>query len=217
MTAAAKLRGAARLAGGRGLFRRGGPPGRHHMTEEELARDGSYRWSLAMRGVAALAFGVVALVWPRVTVVVLALVFGAFAFVDGAGMLISVARGRIAARRRNSVLVAGVLGVVAGALALVWPGLTALILAVLIGSWAVLTGLLQVWSAVRQGRHWLVGLIGGLSMAAGILILLRPVLGVVAMARVIGAYAVITGVIMLVELARLVRIQPSLPWRSAGS
>jgi uncharacterized membrane protein HdeD (DUF308 family) len=210
MTAAAKLRGAARFGGGRSLFR-GGGPGRHSATDKELARDGSYRRSLAVRGAASLAFGIVALVWPRVTVVVLALVFGAFALVDGAGMLISVARGRVSGRRRNSILVAGVLSVVAGGLALVWPGLTALILAVLIGSWAVITGLLQVWSSVRQGRHWLVGLIGGLSMAAGILILLRPVLGAVAMARVIGAYAVVTGVIMLVELARLVRIQPSLP------
>lgn len=216
MTAAAKLRGALRFGGGRNRPRPGGN-GRHHPTEEEVARDSSYRSSVALRGLAALAFGIVALVWPRVTVVVLALVFGAFAFVDGAGILISVARGRVSERRRNSMLVAGVLGVVAGGLALVWPGVTALILAVLIGSWAVLTGVLQVWSAVRQGRHWLVGVIGGLSIAAGILILLRPVLGAVAIARVIGAYAVITGLIMLVELARLMRINPSLPWRTGQS
>jgi uncharacterized membrane protein HdeD (DUF308 family) len=216
MTAAAKLRSAARFGGGRSLFGRGGN-GRRHTTEEEVARDSSYRWSVALRGLAALAFGIVALVWPRVTVVVLALVFGAFALVDGAGMLISVARGRVSEGRRNSMLVAGVLGVVAGGLALVWPGVTALILAVLIGSWAVITGLLQVWSAVRQGRHWLVGVIGGLSIAAGILILLRPVLGAVAISRVIGAYAVITGLIMLVELARLIRINPSLPWRTGQS
>src|SRR5689334_9213192 len=93
---------------------------------------------LAVRGVLALIFGVLVLVWPDITVLALAIAFAAYVIVDGIGMVASgIGDGH---RARWAYVVAGVLGILAGILAALLPGVTALVLVLLVGAWAVVTG-----------------------------------------------------------------------------
>lgn len=160
---------------------------------------------LVVRGVAAIAFGVLSIVWPQVTIFALALLFGAYAFVDGVSNLITFVRRRGAEGRRFVYLIAGIVGVVVGGLTLVWPGPTALVLVALIGAWAIFTGLLNLWTASRPRGQWLVALIGALALVAGVFVLLRPDVGAIVIARVIGVYAIVAGALMLVEAWRVRR------------
>lgn len=161
---------------------------------------------LALRGVLALLFGVLALVWPGVTVLALALLFAAYAVVDGIGMVVSgLSRGDRG--RRWSYVLAGVVGIVAGLLAALWPAVTALALVLLAGVWAIVTGVLEIVAAVRLRREltgeWVPALLGALSVVAGVLILVRPDLGALALATVLGVYALLAGVVLLVAAWRV--------------
>jgi uncharacterized membrane protein HdeD (DUF308 family) len=160
---------------------------------------------LAIRGTAAIVFGILAVIWPGVTVLALAILFGAYALVDGVGMLIASVRRRADRRQRTAYLLSGLLGLAAGLVTLFWPGITALALVVLIGVWAVVTGVLDIWAAARRRRQWLVAVVGVLSILAGLLVLVRPDVGALAIAQVIGIYAIVSGVLMLAQTWRLRR------------
>jgi uncharacterized membrane protein HdeD (DUF308 family) len=134
-------------------------------------------------------------------VLVLALVFAAYAVTDGIGMVaggLGVGGDR---RRRWTYVLAGALGIIAGVVAALWPQATALVLVLLVGAWAVVTGALQVAAAVRlrRGRPgpWVLGLSGVISLIAGVLILARPDIGALAFATVLGIYALFAGVALL--------------------
>jgi uncharacterized membrane protein HdeD (DUF308 family) len=169
--------------------------------------DRRYRIWLAVRGVAAIIFGILAVIWPGLTIVALALLFGVFALVDGVSMLIDAFRGRRSGGQRTAYAIGGVLGIGAGLLTMLWPGITALVLVTLIGAWAFVTGVLDIWAAAAAPARpgWLLVLVGILSLIAGALIVIRPAVGAIAIARVIGFYAIITGVLMLIEMWRLSR------------
>jgi uncharacterized membrane protein HdeD (DUF308 family) len=152
---------------------------------------------LALRGVLAIVFGVLALFWPGVTALALAIVFGVYAIVDGVGTLFAAFRRPGDVGQRVVRAVAGLLGIGFGIAALVWPGITATILAIVIGVWALLTGAMDIWVAIQVSGQWLLGIVGAVSVIAGILILLRPAAGAVAIAWVIGLYAIVAGVLML--------------------
>lgn len=164
-----------------------------------------YGWLLALRGLLAIAFGLAALAWPGITLVTIALLFGAYALVDGVGSLISFFRRRVPERYRAAHLVAGVAAVGAGVLTLLWPAITALALTLLIGAWAVVIGVLDIVAATSGRGEWWVGLIGALTIAAGMLVLLRPAVSALFIAQVIGVYAIIIGVLRLVETWQLHR------------
>ena len=100
---------------------------------------------MALRGLAAVIFGLLALVWPEITVLALVLVFGAYAFVDGVFALVAAVRGRqLAGGSRAWLVLEGLLGIGAGIVAVVWPDITALALLWVIAFWAVLTGVLEI-------------------------------------------------------------------------
>ena len=153
---------------------------------------------LAVRGVLALIFGVLVLVWPGLTVFALAIAFAAYVIVDGIGMLASgTGHGH---RARWAYVAAGVLGILAGILAALLPGLTALFLVLLAGAWAVVTGVLEVAAAFRHSpgaRRWTSALVGVISVLAGVFILARPGVGALALATVLGIYALLAGVSLL--------------------
>ncbi len=152
---------------------------------------------LALRGVLAIVFGIIALIWPGLTALALAVVFGVYAIVDGAGWLAASFRRPGDTGQRTIRGIAGVLGIALGLAALVWPGHTAMVLAIIVGVWAVVTGAIGVWLATQLHGQWLIGVVGALSVVAGLLILLRPAAGAVALAWVIGVYAIVAGVLML--------------------
>lgn len=176
-------------------------------------------WLLGARGMAAVVFGVLTLLWPQLTVLALAWVFGAYALVDGV-MLLSTAWRQCRHERRPAVAcaAAGMLGVVAGLVAALWPGLTALALLIVAGAWAIVTGCLELWVATRmrhQLRHaWWWRASAAVSVAAGALLWLRPDAGAVAIALVLGVYALIAGGLWLAAAWREYRTRTGRGTRS---
>jgi uncharacterized membrane protein HdeD (DUF308 family) len=170
-----------------------------------IAIIGSWR-ALAGRGVVAILFGVLALVWPGITLHALVLLFGAFALVDGAMM---VAAGLTGARdpqgRHLPLVLQGLLGVAVGIVTFVWPGITALALLLLIAAWAFMTGTLAVGAAIRLRRvienEWLLAASGGLSVLFAVALVVSPRSGALAVTWLIGIYALVYGV-FLVGLSR---------------
>jgi uncharacterized membrane protein HdeD (DUF308 family) len=162
-------------------------------------------WPLVLRGVAAIVFGVVAVVWPGITLAALAILFGAYVVVEGVLTLASAFGERIDAGQRVARVLVGLLSLAAGVAALVWPGVTALVLVLLIGVWALVTGAVDIVAASRAPAHWGLVVLGVLAMVAGALILVRPDAGAFAVAVVIGFFAIMAGVMRLMEAWRLHR------------
>ena len=162
-------------------------------------------WLLALRGIAAVIFGVLAFIWPGMTLAVLVILWGAYALVDGVLGIGSAIRGDT--EHRVALLVEGIVSVLAGIAAFVWPGLTALVLLYIIAIWAVVTGVLEIVAAVRLRRvianEW--GLIVGgvISVLFGIFLVVAPGAGAVAVVWAIGAYAIFYGIMLLVLAWRL--------------
>jgi uncharacterized membrane protein HdeD (DUF308 family) len=161
---------------------------------------------LLVRAVLAVALGLVALIWPGITLVILAWAFGIYAAIDGITQIIDGIRRRTQPRWWLSLLL-GLLGLVAGAVALVWPGMTAIVLAILVGAWAVVTGVGEVFAAVRQlrseRRGGLLLLAGVLSVVAGVLILVWPVPGAIVLALLIGWFSMLYGIVLAVLAMQL--------------
>ncbi|EXG82160.1 HdeD family acid-resistance protein [Cryptosporangium arvum] len=175
-------------------------------------------WAVALRGVAAVLFGVLALVWPEITVFALVIAFGAYALVDGVFTLITAfgdqtgersgdRDGRRTPGRRAWLLARGIAGVLAGVIALIWPGITALALLWVIAVWAVVTGLLEIVAAFHlrkeMRREWLLALSGALSVLFGVLLIVWPTAGVLTLVVLIGVAAIAFGVTLLMLGLRL--------------
>ncbi len=164
---------------------------------------------LLVRGVFALLFGVIAVIWPGITAVALAILFGAYVLVDAVGLIMDAIRLRELPHRLVYGLL-GVVGVLAALAAFVWPEITAAVLATVVGAWALIGGVLTIVAAIRFRRairgEFFLGVAGALSAAAGLLILFRPDAGARAIALVIGVYALIAGVLLVLFALRLRRI-----------
>jgi uncharacterized membrane protein HdeD (DUF308 family) len=171
---------------------------------EPLSR---YWWVLLMRGVFALLFGLLAIIWPEITVLVLVLLFGAYVLVDGLSALASAFVGGRSAGRRTWLIVEGVLGVLFGLVTLIWPDVTTLVLLWLIAAWALVTGFVEILLAVRLRQEirgeWLLGLSGALSILFGLLLAFWPATGAVALVVLIGVFAVIYGIVLIALSLRL--------------
>lgn len=170
-------------------------------------------WALALRGLAAILFGVLAFAWPGITLFVLVLFFGAYMLVDGIFAIVAAVRAAGEEDRWWLLLIQGVLGVLAGLVAFFWPGLTALALLYFIAAWAIVTGIMEIVAAIRLRQEiegeWALGLSGLLSVIFGILLVVLPApAGLLSLVWLIGAYAVATGVLLLI-LAFRVRSEAS--------
>jgi uncharacterized membrane protein HdeD (DUF308 family) len=166
-------------------------------------------WAIALRGVAAILFGIMAFAVPGLTLAALIFLFGAYALVDGVLNIIAAIRGRHAGRPAWVLLFEGVVSVAAGLVAFFMPGVTALALLYLIVVWAVITGVLEIVVAVRlrqriQGEWWL-ALSGVLSVILGVLIVMAPGAGALALVLWIGAYAIVFGALLVALAFRLRR------------
>jgi uncharacterized membrane protein HdeD (DUF308 family) len=183
------------------------------MTREEMIRDGIAMglvdrwWSLAVRGLFAIAFGVLAFALPGGTLFALVILFGCYAIVDGAFTLVAGVKSRRQRRSWGLPVAQGLLGIVAGAVALAWPGITALALLYVIAAWAVVTGMLEIWAAISLRKQiegeWLLGLTGVLSILLGAAMFAYPGAGALAVVWWIGAYAIAFGVLMIALAFRL--------------
>lgn len=164
-------------------------------------------WKLiAARGLLGLLVGIVALWAPLSTMTAIVWIFGAYALLDGVTSLVSVASGR-GARPWWMLAAEGLVGVAAGIIAFLWPGITALALVYLVAVWAVGTGLLEVVAAVRLREmirgEWLLGLSGMLSIGLGVLLALEPGVGAVVLVWWLGLYAIVFGGLLVALSLRL--------------
>lgn len=162
-------------------------------------------WALALRGVAAVIFGILALVLPEVTLLTLILFYGAYAVIDGVFALTAAIRG---SGNRGLLLVEGILGIAAGLIAFVWPDITALVLLYIIAFWAIVTGVLRIVMAVSLRREidneWILVASGALSVVFGLLLAVLPGVGLLSLTWLIGFWALVLGV-ALIALAFRVR------------
>lgn len=163
---------------------------------------------LALSGMAAIAYGVLALVWPNLTFVAFLALFGAFAFVIGAFTLAS-GLNLLVERQTSWVpyVIGGLAGIATGAATFLWPTWTALTLVYLIAFWAIFTGTFEVVAAIELvgelDGDWMLGLSGALSVGFGTLVALYPRSGALAIIWIIGLYAILAGITRLVVAYRL--------------
>ena len=158
-------------------------------------------WLLALRGLLAVVFGLVALIWSQATLRALVLLFGAFVLVDGVFNVTSA----IARERQGApvwwIIVQGLIGILIGVVTFIWPRITALALLYLIAGWALITGVIEIGAAIQLRKElqgeWLLGLGGLLSVGFGILMVIWPASGAMALVWMVGIYAILFGVILI--------------------
>jgi uncharacterized membrane protein HdeD (DUF308 family) len=168
-------------------------------------------WALAIRGAAAIIFGLLTFVMPGVTLAVLVLLFGAYAIVDGIFNLIAAFRSSHDERPRWLLALEGLVSLGEGIVPVAMPGLTALVLVYIIAIWAIVTGVLEIVAAIRlrdviRNEWWLVAS-GVLSVIFGLLLVIAPGAGALALVFWIGAYAIIFGALLVGLAFRLRREQ----------
>lgn len=159
-------------------------------------------WTFIVRGILAILFGVLAFVAPGIGIAMLVGLFAAWALIDGVTSVWTGIRTRGTDRSWWLEILEGVVSILAGLLALVLPVFAAEILVLLIGAWAIVTGAIQIWSAIRlreqiTGEVWL-GLAGVASILFGIVVLVYPAAGALSIVWLIGSGAIVFGVFLVI-------------------
>ena len=164
-------------------------------------------WVVLLRGIAGILFGILTFVSPAISLGALVLLFGAYSFADGVLAIISAIRNRAESERWWIVLIQGLAGVGAGLVTLLWPGITALALLAVVAAWALVIGGLEIAAAIRLRKvitgEWLLVLSGIASITLGVLLALFPGPGALALVLWIGAYAIVSGVLLVALALRL--------------
>jgi uncharacterized membrane protein HdeD (DUF308 family) len=177
-----------------------------------MSNEGRYRqrlstfaanWrALALRGLAALLFGLVVLFWPGAILAVLTLLFGVYALVDGGVVLAPALRTSDQGTRRWLPLAEGAAGVIAGLVALFWPAMTASGLLYVIAGWAVATGILKVATTIvlrsEVENGWLLAGSGALSVLFGAILAALAGSDLPSLAPLIGVFAMVVGLALIV-------------------
>jgi uncharacterized membrane protein HdeD (DUF308 family) len=168
------------------------------MLVQHLARNW---WIAVLRGIISVLFGIGALVWPGPTLVVLVAFIGAYLFVDGVLAFAAAIRFRHDRERWIPLAIEGLFGVAVGVVTFFAPGITALAWVYTIATWAIVTGVLEIWAAVSvkmgsASQIWL-GLAGVASILLGLAFILMPLAGLLVWVWLIGAYAIVFGVLLI--------------------
>jgi uncharacterized membrane protein HdeD (DUF308 family) len=169
-------------------------------------------WAIALRGVFAIIFGIIALLMPGATMLALVLLFAAYLLVDGIFAIIAAVRAARKQERWGWLIFEGLVDLVTGGIAAVWPLITIVAFALLMGAWAIVTGALLLGASYRlnipHGR-WLMALAGAISVIWGVLLIIWPLIGALVLTWWMAAYALIFGVAMLVLALRLRSRRPA--------
>ncbi|MBV8151893.1 MAG: HdeD family acid-resistance protein [Candidatus Eremiobacteraeota bacterium] len=166
-------------------------------------------WALLARGIIAVLFGIYCFILTGAAIEGLVYVIGAFFVIDGVFMVAGAVRSAAHSDWAHwwLLLLGGLLGIAAGVLTFVWPGITAFTLAIFVGAWAFVTGVLELVTAMRMHHtlpnEWLWVLNGILSILLGVIIAVFPGAGLVALVWLIGFYAILAGLTMLALAFRL--------------
>jgi uncharacterized membrane protein HdeD (DUF308 family) len=168
-------------------------------------------WQILVRGIIALIFGIVVLAWPGAALIFFAILFGAFVFVDGIFTLVVAIKYKAGGGRRVWMYISAIAGIIVGLIIFFLPvyaiPLLILILVYLIAAWALVTGVMELVYAFQANQdtaiRWMFAIIGILSIILGILMLLKPLIGALVIAMVVGAYAVLAGILLIILSVRL--------------
>ena len=164
--------------------------------------------SLLWRGILAVAIGVVSVAWPHITVGAFVILFAVYAFMAAAADAVRAFSSRDAGPVAGYLLL-GLLSLAAGVIALVWPGITAMVLTLCVGAWAFVTGILEVALAFQHGEAageralWILS--GLVSIALGVVLGIRPDIGAVSLATVFGLFSIVSGISSILLGAQLRR------------
>ncbi len=165
-------------------------------------------WMLALRGLAALVFGLLTVLNPAITLGVLVLLFGAYALVYGLFTIFAAIVNRRGEQYWVALLLGGLLSVIIGVITFMRPGVTALVLLYYIAAWAIVVGLSEIVAGIRLRKvitgEWLLILVGMLSVTFGLVLIVYPGAGALAVTLWIGAWATAVG-ILLIALAFRIR------------
>jgi uncharacterized membrane protein HdeD (DUF308 family) len=156
---------------------------------------------LAWRGGISLVFGILAALWPGITLIWLMALFAVYALISGSASAIAAIKNRHTNRDWWLLLLLGLMGVAAGVIAIIYPNLTAVFLVLLIGATALGSGIVDIVMAIRlrkiiQGEALLI-INGIISVAFGVFVFFFPGAGALAMVWLISIYAVASGVLLL--------------------
>jgi uncharacterized membrane protein HdeD (DUF308 family) len=164
-------------------------------------------WILALQGLCALMFGILAVLWPGTTLLGLVVLFAAYALITGAAAVVGAVNNRKYEEYWWVLLLLGLVSIAAGVIAVLHPDLTALVLVLLMGANALVSGVLQIILAIQLRKviegEWLMAAAGIVSIVFGILVFLYPGAGALAMVFLISFYAVLTGILLLAVAFRL--------------
>ena len=164
-------------------------------------------WLLVLRGLCAVLFGILAFAWPGMTLVTLVLLFGAYALVNGIFTLGLAFRAPKGTGATGTLVLLGLLGIAAGIVTFAYPGATAITLLWIIAFWAIFSGVLEIAAAIRLRKEltneWMLILAGLLSVLFGVLAIARPGAGALSIIWLIGAYAILFGIMMLALAFRI--------------
>ncbi len=170
-------------------------------------------WALVIRGLAAIAFGVLAFARPSLSLFALVILWGAYAIVDGVFAVVVAIRGARIVPGWGWLLAEGIVGIGAGVVTFLWPGITAVALLAVVAVWAVLTGVAEIVTAIELRRYlhgeWMLAAAGVLSIAFGAILAMRPLAGALAVTWLIGLYAILFGGLLVGFGFRLHRWQES--------
>ena len=164
-------------------------------------------WAFLVRGLAAVVFGVLALIWPTITLAIVVVMFGAYAFLDGVFLVVKAISSWKARDDRWLLLLEGLLGVGIGVITFFAPRVTEFILLFYIAAWSLATGIIEIASAIRlrkevPGEIWWI-MSGIASIVFAVLLMLFPGAGVLGMIWLISTYAIVFGVLLIVLSFRL--------------
>jgi len=169
-------------------------------------------WVIALRGLFAVLFGVIALAWPGMTIAALVILFGIYVFIDGVVAIIAAWRMFGEHGRWWPAFIVGALGVIVGLFAFFAPTATATALVYLVAFWAIITGIFEIVAAMHLRRHmggeWLLAVGGAISILLGVVLYTRPAIGLIAMSWIIAFYALFFGVLLLVLGFRMRSLGP---------
>jgi uncharacterized membrane protein HdeD (DUF308 family) len=164
-------------------------------------------WLLLLRGIAAIVFGVLAFAWPGLTLVTLVLFYGAFALVDGVIALVAAFTGGAKPVPTWWLVVIGLLGIAAGVVTFMMPGITAVLLVLFMGVWALVHGIFEIIGAIQLRKEidneWMLILSGVVSVLFGLLVLIAPGAGALGLIWAIAAYSIVFGITFIVLSLRL--------------
>ena len=164
-------------------------------------------WMVLVRGSAAILFGIALLLAPVIALFTLVLLWSAYTLVDGILAVISGFRNRAMNRNWWVIVLEGIVSIIAGIGAFLYPGITALVLLYIIAAWALITGVLKIMTAIQlrkeiEGEFWL-GLGGLASIVFGLLLILNPGAGILNVLTIVSVYAIVFGIVLIFLAFRL--------------